>query len=192
MSDVRSLVRASTATILSLVALALLTACGARQVQDSLTGSTAQRLVSYAIDDLAEALPEEDFAGLAGQRILIDSHFVGDAALRRYADDRLAMELVSRFDIRVVDDASADRVLNVFYTSLGTDRDRRGFYIPLGYLPGLDETTEIDLLTLQQFHGVAEMYYFLGTDRVEAPLQARIRTDSLGLPIITIPLNTLP
>jgi len=176
----------------ALLALPLLAGCGARQVQDSLTGSTAQRLVSYAIDDLAAALPAEDFGGLAGQRLLIDSHFVGDAALRRYADQRLAMELLARFDIRVVDDASADRILNVFYTSLGTDRDRRGFYLPLGFVPGVDESAEVNLLTLQQFHGVAEMYYYVGTERAGEPIQARIRTDSLGLPIITIPLNTLP
>lgn len=192
MSDVRTVLRVSKVTTLSLVILALLTACGARQVQDSLTGSTAQRLVSYAIDDLVAALPAEDFDGLAGQRLLIDSHFVGDEALRHYADERLAMELVSRFDIRVVDDASAERVLNVFYTSLGTDRDRRGFYLPLGFVPGVDESAEVNLLTLQQFHGVAEMYYYLGTERTGEPIQARIRTDSLGLPIITIPLNTLP
>ncbi|NKI34164.1 hypothetical protein HFP89_03160 [Wenzhouxiangella sp. XN79A] len=178
--------------IASLLMLTLLTACGSRQVQDSLAGSTAQRLVSYAIDELAQALPEEGFADLAGQRVRIDSHFVGDEALRNYADERLAMELATRFDARVVGDASAERVLTVFYTSLGTDRDRRGFYLPLGFVPGVDESAEIDLLTLEQFHGIAELYYYLGEERLEEPLQARIRTDSLGLPIITIPLTTLP
>lgn len=177
--------------LLATLLVTLLTACGTRQVQDSLEGSTAQRLVSYAIDDLAESLPAEDFAELSGQRLRIESHFVGDDDLRVYADERLEMELETRFDILAVTEPPADRVLNVFYTSLGTDRDQRGFYLPLGFIPGVDQSAEVDLLTLEQFHGVAEMYYYLGEERGEE-LDARIRTDSLGLPIITIPLNTLP
>lgn len=156
-------------------------------------GSTAQRLVSYAIDDLARALPESDFAGLAGQTLSIQSHFIADARLRIYADERLAMELSSRFGIRVINDASvAQHVLTVFYTSLGTDQGLRGFYLPLGFVPGLDESTQINLITLEQFHGIAEMYYFLGPQGRSELLQVRKRTDALGLPIITIPLNTLP
>lgn len=178
--------------IIAVLLLPLLAGCGARQVQDSLAGSTAQRLVSHAVDDLAVALPAGDFAALEGQRLAIDSNFLGDAAVRDYADHRLAMELTTRFGIEVVDDEAAEHVLTVFYTSLGTDRDRRGFYIPLGFIPGIDQSTEIDLLTLQQFHGVAELYYYLDGERLDDPLRARIRTDSLGLPIITIPLTTLP
>jgi len=170
-----------------------LTGCGSRQVQDSLVGSTAQRLVSYAIDDLARALPESDFAGLAGQTLWIESHFVANSDLRHYADRRLAMELASRFDIEVVEDRLlAEHVLTVFYTSLGTDEDFRGFYLPLGFVPGLDAATRINLITLEKFHGVAEMYYYLGRDQRGDLLQSRQRTDALGLPIITIPLSTLP
>lgn len=212
----------------SVCALAIMTGCSSRQVQDSLTGSTAQRLVSYAVDDLAKALPERDFAPLRGERVVIDSSFVGDPRLRDYADRRLSAELRTRFDIEVVaadpvaaddaaiddgtaddvtaDDVTADgvtaddltvdppaeHVLQIFYTSLGTDRDERGFYVPLGFVPGVEETTKIDLLTLEQFHGVAELYYYLDNERIDDPLRARIRTDALGLPIITIPLSTLP
>ncbi len=202
----------------SVCALAIMTGCSSRQVQDSLTGSTAQRLVSYAVDDLAQALPERDFAPLRGERMVIDSSFVGDPRLREYADRRLSAELRTRFGIQVVaagnatvdvvtaDGATADgvtaedvtigppadHVLQIFYTSLGTDRDERGFYVPLGFVPGVDESTKIDLLTLEQFHGVAELYYYLDDERIDDPLRARIRTDALGLPIITIPLSTLP
>ncbi|MBY6204527.1 hypothetical protein [Halomonas denitrificans] len=185
------------------LALLILAGCSSRQVQDSLTGSTAQRLVSYAVDELAQALPERDFEPLRGDRIVIDSSFVGDPRLRDYADRRLATELRSRFDIEVVSadpesansssaEPAAGHVLQIFYTSLGTDRDERGFYVPLGFVPGVDQTTQIDLLTLEQFHGVAELYYYLDDERIDDPLRARIRTDALGLPIITIPLSTLP
>lgn len=171
----------------------VLTACGSRQVQDSLVGSTAQRLVSYAIDDLARSLPESDFAPLSGQRLRIESHFLENGDLRAYADQRLAMELSSRFGIEVVDGLMpADHSLVVFYTSLGTDQDHLGFFLPLGFVPGVDETVRINLITLEQFHGIAEMYYYLDQDLRSDILQSRKRTDALGLPIITIPLSTLP
>lgn len=51
---------------------------------------------------------------------------------------------------------------------------------------------QINLITLEQFHGVAEMYYYIDQDQRSDILQSRQRTDALGLPIITIPLNTLP
>jgi hypothetical protein len=175
---------------LTIVALA---GCSSRQAQDSLVGSTAQRLVSYAIDDLAGALPAGDFAELSGQRLRIESHFLGDPVLKAYADRRLAMELGARFGIEVVPaPVPVDQVLTVFYTSLGTDQGSRGFFLPLGFVPGVDETTQLNLITLEQFHGVAELYYYLGQDRAAEILRARRRTDALGLPIITIPLNTLP
>ncbi len=174
----------------------VLSACGSRQVEDSLVGSTAQRLVSYAIDDLAMALPEEDFAPLAGQRVVIRSHFIAHGDVRDYADQRLAMELTSRFGIEVVEEplvaGPADHVLTVFYTSLGTDQDHQGFFLPLGFVPGVDESVRINLITLEQFHGIAEMYYYIDQSQRSDILQVRKRTDSLGLPIITIPLNTLP
>ncbi len=175
--------------------LLVMTGCGTRQVQDSLAGSTAQRLVTQSIDELAGQLPASDFAGLAGQSIYLESYFIENGDLKRYADRRLAFELESRFDITIAPaESDADRVLTVFYTSLGTDQGHLGFFLPLGVVPGVAEDTRINLITLEQFHGVAEMYYFLGrpgeATRSEL-LQSRIRTDALGLPIITIPISTL-
>lgn len=175
--------------------LAVLTACGTRQVQDSLTGATAQQLVTHSIDDLARSLPEADFARHAGKRVHLASHFVEHADLQRYADQRLAVELARRYDMKMVDDpAEADLRLEVFYTALGTDHNRKGLVLPIGFIPGMNETTQINLITLEQFHGVAEMYYFLGPAGSEQRgdvLQARTRSDALGLPIITIPVSTI-
>lgn len=181
------------------VGLTLLSGCAARQVQDSLAGSTAQRLVTYSIDDLVVALPDRDFEAWADRRMFVSSSFFSHDdrhnGLRRYADRRLALELARRFDIEVVPDAGkADAFLNVFYTSLGTDRDTRGFFLPLGFVPGMEADMRINLLTLEQFQGVAEMYYFLGETGTETRgrvIQARTRSDALGLPIITIPINTI-
>ena len=183
------------AAVLMLGAVLVLSGCSSRQVQDSLVGSTAQRLVTHAIDDLAESLPEQDFAALRGSRLVIHSHFIDSHALRHYADRRMAVELSGRFGIEVVDDALvADHVLNVFYTSLGTDQGVLGFFVPLGFVPGVDEATRINLVTLEQFHGIAEMYYFLGQTGSEQrgpTLISRKRTDAIGLPIITIPVSNL-
>lgn len=173
----------------------LFAGCAARQAQDSLGGSTAQKLVSYSIDDLAGALPETHFSAWARKQMVLQTHMIGNEDVRQYADKRLALELRRRFDIEIVEDRkSADGVINVFYTSLGTDRDTKGFFLPLGYLPGMEADNRINLLTLEQFQGVAELYYFIGetgTEQRGKVLNARTRSDAIGLPIITIPVSNI-
>lgn len=182
--------------LIVLIAAIAMTGCGSRQVQDSLTGSTAQRLVTHSIDKVVSQLPERDFAGLEGRRVFIESHFIERSEIRNYADRRLATELSRRFGAEIVYTRDeADRVLRVFYTSLGTDQNKLGFFLPLGYIPGIAETASLNLVTLEQFHGVAEMYYYFGQHGHEQRselLQGRVRTDALGLPIITIPISQLP
>src|SRR6056297_71255 len=89
--------------------LFLLPGCAARQVQDSLAGSTAQKLVTYSIDDLAGALPDEHFEVWTDKRMFVSSSFLAEddteSGLKRYADRRLALELARRFGIEVVSDA---------------------------------------------------------------------------------------
>lgn len=180
---------------LLLVLSALLAGCSTRQVQDSLVGSTAQRLVTHAIDDLISQLPADDFEPLRGQTLYVHSHFIEHDGIRQYADQRLVVELQSRFGIQTVAEPNqAVHQLVVFYTSLGTDQTVQGFYLPLGFVPGFDQASRVNLISLEQFHGVAEMYYFLGPPdgQQRSPIiQARTRTDALGLPIITIPLSNI-
>lgn len=181
--------------LLLIAIVTLLAGCGSRQLQDSLVGSTAQRLVTYSIDDLVRELPASDFDRHAGQRLHLESHFIQHPDIRDYADERLRMELAHRFGIEVVDaDEPADAKLSVFYTSLGTDQGYHGFYVPLGFVPGISETARVNLITLEQFHGVAEMYYYIGEAGSEHRgdvIQARTRTDALGLPIVTVPISTI-
>jgi len=175
--------------------VAVIAGCAARQAGDTLAGSTAQKLVTYSIDDLIDALPENDFAPWSGKRVFVRSNFLADGAVQSYADQRLEVALARRFGIDVVDGPlGAEATLNVFYTSLGTDRDTQGFFLPIGFMPGLDPAARVNLITLERFQGVAEMYYFLGETGVETRgdvIQARTRTDSLGLPVITIPINNI-
>ncbi|MFP4226403.1 MAG: hypothetical protein ACLFRF_06710 [Desulfobacterales bacterium] len=53
-----------------------------------------------------------------------------------------------------------------------------------------------DLLSLEMFHGITELYYYIVDDREQIVaksevIQTRIRNDSLALPLITIPINTV-
>jgi hypothetical protein len=179
-----------------MVILASAMGCASRQVQDSLTGSTAQRLVTHSIDELMAALPARDFESFRGQRLWVESVFIEDGPLKHYADRRLQLALQQRFGIEAAPSAGvADARLSVFYTSMATDQELAGFYLPLGAIPGLQEQTRVNLITLEKFHGVAELFYFIESDgRIERGprLLARTRTDALGLPIITIPLSRLP
>ena len=164
-------------------------------MQDSLIGSTAQRLVTHSIDDLMKQLPESDFETMRGRSVYVESHFVEDSRLKDYADERLALELRRRFGAQLVNNPEeAERVVNVFYTSLATDQSDFGISIPLGFVPGVNETAKINILTLQKFHGISEFYYFAGESGTETrskTYQAVVRTDALGLPLITIPISNV-
>lgn len=176
-----------------LLVLALtLSACSTRHLQDSLDGSTAQRLVTHSIDDLVSKLPEAPFEALRNQKLLFHSHFLLENQLKAYADERIKLELQNRFGIDTVEESEPGiHVLSIFYTSLATDRDNFGITIPLS---GIEGASHINVISLEKFHGVSEMYYFLGQAGAQTrhkTLQAIVKTDALGLPFITIPISNI-
>ncbi|PID43068.1 MAG: hypothetical protein CSB48_07145 [Proteobacteria bacterium] len=182
--------------IIVLVFLATLFAgCSSREIQGNLAGSTAQRLLSHSIDDLIAGLPESEFSRLSGKTVYVNPHFLYDSGVKKYADQRLVFELENKYKATVVTDlAEADEVLTVFYTSLATDIDNFGIAIPVSYVPGTGDGTRLNLLTLEKFHGIAEMYYYLGKQGRQhrgKTMQAVVKTDALGLPFITIPLSNI-
>jgi hypothetical protein len=180
---------------LLLALLTITTGCSTRDLQDSLNGSTAQRLVTHSIDDLISGIEDEKLDALEGKKVFINSYFLSDSTLKDYADQRLAIELAGRFGAKIVgSQAESNEVMTVFYTSLGTDLDNFGISIPFGYVPGVDESTRLNIITLEKFHGISEMYYYIGetgTENRSKVLQAKVKTDALGLPFITIPLSTI-
>jgi len=180
---------------LLLLSCFLLSACSTRDLQDSLNGSTSQRLVTHSIDDLISGLTDTHLDELRDKKVFINSYFLSDSTLKSYADHRLSIELSRRFGANVVDSqAKSESVITVFYTSLGTDIDSFGISIPFGYVPGVDESTKLNILTLEKFHGISEMYYYVGktgTENRSKVLQAIVKTDALGLPFITIPLSNI-
>ncbi|KZY28406.1 hypothetical protein A3752_14105 [Oleiphilus sp. HI0081] len=181
-------------SLLFLICL-VLTACSTRDLQGTLGGSTAQRLVTHSIDDLVRSIEDEKLDALEGKNVYINSYFLSDSPLKAYADKRLAIELESRFGINVVaTQEESEQVMTAFYTSLGTDLDNFGIAIPFGYVPGVAENTQLNIITLEKFHGIAEMYYYIGetgSENRSQVLQAKVKTDALGLPFITIPLSNI-
>lgn len=172
-----------------------ISACSTRDIQDELSGSTSQRLITHSIDDMVTQLEDEKLHALADKKVFINSYFLKNSQLKDYADKRLAVELESRFKAKVVTtQEESEEVMTVFYTSLATDFDNFGISIPFGYVPGVDESAKLNIITLEKFHGIAEMYFYVGptgTEHRSKVVQAVVKTDALGLPIITIPLSNI-
>ena len=103
---------------------------------------------------------------------------------------------MDKYKCRLVDDpADAEMEAYVFFTSLGTDIDKFGLSTPELAIPGVG-VSSIDLLALEMFHGISELYYYIEDDKGQIiaksdMIKTTVRNDSLALPLITIPLNTV-
>tara|TARA_R110002167_G_scaffold288906_3_gene493913 strand:+ start:715 stop:1323 length:609 start_codon:yes stop_codon:yes gene_type:complete len=184
-----------TRLIVIFLAASIISACSTRDVQSELNGSTSQRLISHSIDDLVTKLNDPHLDDLKDKKVYLNSYFIENNKFKDYADHRLSLELQSRFGAIVVDSQTeSDQVMTVFYTSLATDFDNFGISIPFGYVPGVDDSARLNILTLEKFHGVSEMYYYVGptgTENRSKVIHAKVKTDALGLPFITIPLSSV-
>jgi len=151
--------------------------------------------MTHSIDDLVSGLSDPYLDQLKNKKVFLNSYFLSDSTLKNYADQRLSIELAGRFGAEVVKaQADSESVMTVFYTSLGTDIDSFGISIPLGYVPGVDNSTKLNIITLEKFHGISELYYYIGKTGHEhrsKVIQAKVKTDALGLPFITIPLSNI-
>lgn len=63
-------------------------------------------------------------------------------------------------------------------------------------LPGAGGLTSIDIISLEMFHGVSELYYYFIDPENHIifkgkPVKAIVRNDTLKLPVISIPINTV-
>lgn len=178
------------------ILIALTSACTTRQVVDDFAGATAQRLTAYSVDELMRKLPEEDFSLLKGKRVFLACHFLEEIHPLEYAKQRLALELMDTYGCTVTDDPEmADMRLEFFFTAIGTNHDKAGFKTPDFAVPGMS-VMSIDLLTLDMFHGICEGYYYILNPEGQVlargdKVKSVIRTDRIGLPIITIPVNDL-
>jgi hypothetical protein len=177
--------------------LFLLTACTARQPLDDFAGATQQRLVAYSIDESIGKLPQADFDKIADTPVHLECRHLGEEAVGAYACRRFALELIDDYHCEIVETPrQASFQVVVFFTGLGTERDKAGFKTPDLVLPGVGGISSIDILTVDMFHGVAELQYYI-LDRTGAVvakserIKSVVRTDALAFPIITIPLSGL-
>lgn len=183
--------------------LVLLAGCSTRGLNDRYASVTEQRLVTQSLDKLIRALPQEDFNPLRWQTVYLRAYFIENstsdepkASLLEFAQQRLRMELIEKFSCSVIEDSSvAAYQVHFFFNAIGTDQDRLGITTPQLFLPGVG-VSQIDFFAVEMFHGVSEGYFYIVDQQqartVRGTLQkARVRTDRLNLPFISIPLNTL-
>ena len=177
--------------------LIFLCSCSTRQVSDKYSGATEQRLTSHSINDLFERLPEKYFAKIDGKKVYIECHFLNNIEPVLYAKQRLILELMDTYNCQPVSEKSqADITLSVFFTAIGTDLDKFGLSLPDLVVPGAGVISSIDIISLEMFHGVSEMYYYFldennyVMDKGE-PIKSVVRNDTLKLPMISIPINTV-
>ncbi|MDY6832840.1 MAG: hypothetical protein SWC96_13560 [Thermodesulfobacteriota bacterium] len=183
--------------IVTLSLMLVLVSCTTRQVREDYAGSTEQRLTSHSINQVMEKLPEADFALLSDQPVFLECLFLNEIEPLAYARRRLEMALLEKYRCRLVGDpAEAQFVLTVFFTSIGTDFDKNGISTPDLVLPGMGGPMSIDILALEMYHGITEFYYYIRDAEGRVVVRGRmlkkvVRNDTLLLPLITIPINTM-
>lgn len=182
-------------TILAVIAFN--SSCSTRGVHDQYLGATEQRLITHSLDQLVSMLPEKDFMPFKDRKIYVECHFLEENTPLKYALKRIEMEFVQKYSCTVADSpGSADVVYDFFFTALGTDKDRMGFSTPEFIVPGTAGTVRVDLIALDMYHGVSELYYYITEPDAEKVsrgerIRSIIRTDKLSLPIISVPISTL-
>jgi hypothetical protein len=186
------------AALILLVALLVLGGCSTRQIVDRLEGATAQRLVTYSIDRMISELPEAPLNRLQGQRVWMNAHFIRNDPMLDYAVARLQAEINQRHAVTWAENAAtAEQVIDVFFTSLGTDKDSFGISLPIPTTLTTDQGFgRIDVIAMDMFHGVSEVFFYIRDAQNQQVVKSeryktQIRTDKLSLPIMTIPINTL-
>ena len=175
----------------------LLCSCSTRQVREKYAGSTEQRLTSISINRVIGSIPEKDFSLLKGKKIFLNCHFLEKSGLLDYAKKRLELELMEKYNCRMVQkEADAEFKVHVFFTSLGTDSDKFGLSLPDMVLPVVGGISSIDLIALDKYHGISELYYYV-VDKNDcvmvkgSRIKSVTKNDSLSLPLITIPISTV-
>jgi len=174
-----------------------ISACSTRESAEQYRGSTSQRLLSYSINELMLQLPDDSFTEFASQSIFVRTHFISKSQALIYAEQRLKIELTSRFNLNLVDSAAeADIEFDFFFTSLGTDQDVYGLSIPIFWVSTDGEPPSLDILAVRMYHGVSEMYYYTkdkktGITKAHNGSIARSRSDKFSTPFFSFPIDSL-
>ena len=183
--------------LLSVLLICFLSACSTRESSDNFKGSTSQRLLTYSINNLMSEIPDSDFKAIGNKPVYVQSHFVRQSQVLKYATQRLYIELTGRLHLNLVDSPEkADYKLDFFFTSLGTDSDTYGLTVPIFWVDTAGELPTLDILAVRMYHGVSEMYYYsqdTATGKVTPypGILARARTDRFTTPFFSFPVDDL-
>jgi hypothetical protein len=180
-----------------LAALCLSTACSTRQPSDTVSGSTAQRLVTYSLEKFVRNLTRQpEMQKLQGQTVALKLHFLKDHTLLDYATELVRHRLQRKYQVTLVPARAPARFeVAVFFNSIGTDYDSFGLTVPsFGLASGPD--ARISLLSIDMFHGITEGYALLKDTQTDSSsrtqkLLARVRADNVTTPILEFPVNQL-
>lgn len=181
---------------IALLSACVTAGCSTRQVVHPLQGSTAQRLVTYSLDQFIEQLvAQPEIADLAGETVALQVHFLREHPLMEYAERLIDTQLQMAHGIRTsAPGDSSDAEMDVFFNSMGTDNDDFGLSVPtLGLVPG---SSHVNILALDMYHGITEGYAVIRSEDEESVrkterLLARIRSDKVSTPFIDFPVNQL-
>lgn len=183
--------------LIFLLSITILSGCSTRQEGPNFRGSTEQRLVTYSINEMLTLINNSDLELLENKMVFLKSHFVVDNQVLHYAHQRLKMELAQRLQAQLVNNANeADYQLDMFFTSLGTDRDSSGLSIPIVNLSDPEQSTLIPLLAVDMYHGIAEGYFYITNLKSseivkKGKIHSRVRSDKFSTPFFSFPISNI-
>lgn len=175
----------------------ILSACGTRQISDSISGSTAQRLVTYSLERFVTGLLEQpEFSLLDNETVHLNLHFVRDHPLLDYANELLSYHLKTQRSAEAATSGDPHRYeINVFFNSIGTDHDSIGLSVPTFGLASTPDS-RLSVLSIDRFHGVTEGYATILDTQQDSVVRtkrilSRVRTDNVATPVLDFPINQL-
>ena len=182
--------------VVALLSAFVVAGCSTREVVDPLSGSTAQRLVTYSLDQFIEELiAQPEIAEMQGRTVRLGVHFLSEHPLIEYATRLITAQMRLTHDITAAaPDESPGLELDIFFNSIGTDNDDFGLSVPTFGLGGSADS--VNILALDMYHGITEGYAIVtsadggGIQKTDRVL-ARIRRDNISTPVIDFPLNQL-
>ncbi|WP_197905437.1 hypothetical protein [Thiosulfatimonas sediminis] len=146
---------------------------------------------------MMQTITPQDMSVLSDQKVFIKSHFVIDNQIVKYAHQRLQIELAERFQVRLMNSADqADYRLDMFYTSLGTDRDSTGISVPIVNLSDPEQSAIVNILAVDMYHGIAEGNFYLtdlrnGKVLQKGKIHSRVRSDKFSTPFFSFPISNI-
>lgn len=179
------------------IAAAITCSCATRQTSDTVSGSTAQRLVTYSLEKfVTELVSQPELAVVTGTQTRLNVHFLKNHPLMDYTEELLKYHLVTKHNVELTDNTTSPRYeINVFFNSIGTDYDTYGLSVPTLGLAATPNS-RISLLAIDMFHGVTEGYATVKNTQTNKTtkstrLLARVRADNVATPILDFPINQL-